>query len=293
MKFLVAAFLTILLTLPLLAQTNETTTEVPGRVTIEVPSQTVRPRLRPIDVTYVAETSTEARAANRGDNSRFKAEQHIGIGFSLSDTRKIQFRQYFLYNMSDYRKDNEWDLGDHAIQYTDSRAFIIGNDPGSFMARFYLPGSDYSRRVGKYELRLNGEYEQFLRNRFSLAYILNTRFYAHSDRADGQPAFRVFPALYLNYNLNPHFTPFIGAYTEHTWRHTGVNVTTDLRPQERGSVSVNYDALYHSVGIRTQPFKNVRVSLYTETEDSLRDGERINWFDENFTVYYMDVSVSL
>src|SRR5690606_9401526 len=86
------------------AAQSETTVEN-SRPTIDVPISTAIPGPTRLEVNFVAESYAAARAANLGQRDAFSSEPYIGFAHALSDSRKIQYRQYFLYNASDYTRE--------------------------------------------------------------------------------------------------------------------------------------------------------------------------------------------
>lgn len=250
-----------------------------------------------ITPSYVAENYVGARAVNIGNYDDFTSQQHVGLAYDLGNDRKVQYRQYFHYNMTDRKVTDEWAIGDHVFQYTDATALKIADADMLFYARVYMPGAEWTREVGKYELRLFEGVTQELGAKTTIDYGLNTRFYSYSGDNDGQKGLRVLPAIQVAYQVNNSFSPYIGMYTDHNWSHTGSGPALYLGNAGVSRNPANYaEALYTDIGANVAVNKNVKLNIYLENEkptSSNRDNVKYDLFEDANNYYGLDLSVSM
>lgn len=242
---------------------------------------------------YVAESEVDAQAANHNNYDGFYSNQHLGLGYDLGDAKKIQYRQYFHYNMTDRTRTDEWGLGDHVFQYTDASAVKIADADMVFNARLYMPGAEWTRTVGKYELRLSESVTQKLSSKANLDYSLETRFYAFSGNNDGQLGFRMLPAVEINYKANKYLTPYAMAYTAHSWAHSGSGPTLYMKSGEVTNPQNYSEKFLTDLGAVVAVNKNVSLNLYVETAKNLKSNENYEPFHQDFSTYDLVLSVSM
>ncbi|MCB0351743.1 MAG: hypothetical protein KDD38_11205, partial [Bdellovibrionales bacterium] len=245
-----------------------------------------------------AENWVGARAAHtKSWDGAVSSLQHVGLAYDLGNDKKIQFRQYFFYNYTDAAKTNETELGDHVVKYSDAKALKLGDADMSFEARMYIPGSEYAREAGKYELRLSETVAQQFSSKFSVEYSLNTRLYTYSSDSAGQRGLRVIPAVQAKYAANKVFTPYISAYTDSSWYNRGLG--KNLFGSRAGtqmsadSKSSNTDAFGTDIGTEIALTDNIGLDLYLETEKDLRSAGAFDVANEDLNTYNLVFSASL
>ncbi len=263
--------------------------------TISAPVAAVVPAKKKVTMSYVAENSVGAREANtRNWSGAVESQQHVGLAYDLGDDKKVQYRQYFYYNMTDSTQKDETVLGDHVVQYSDATAAKIGEADMLFAARMYAPGTSNNKEVGKYELRLLQSAKQQVTGKLSLEYALNTRLYAYTNNDDGQRSLRILPAVSVEYSLNDTFTPYVGAFTDHSWFKNGSGlVLFGGAPGAMSNPSSNVDRLYTDIGTQISVVKGIDLNIYVETMKDLRSSAGYNPFDEANNSYNLEFSASL
>lgn len=289
----VAAFSANVYAAPASSTTIATPTSTDATISASVSA--VIPAKKKIAMSYLAENSVSARAANTSNwDGAVESQQHVGLAYDLGDDKKIQYRQYFYYNMTDATQKNEMSLGDHVIQYTDATAAKIGDADMLFYARMYAPGSENNREVGKYELRLLNAVTQKITGKFSLEYALATRLYAYADDSSGQRGLRVFPAISAEYKVNDTFTPYVGAFTDHSWYNSGSGlVLFGGAPGAKANPAANADAFYTDIGTKVSVVDGINLNIYVETGKNLRKAGNYDLFNEDSNSYNLEFSASL
>src|SRR4051812_14600938 len=118
--------------------------------TLSVPAEQVKPVERKWLASWTAESTVNAANANSGDTkSTEESYQHVNLGYKLSPTQTIEYRQHYYYNYSEASRNNEWSIGEPVIRLASAKVIDNGNITASNDARLYLPGSKYVREVGQ------------------------------------------------------------------------------------------------------------------------------------------------
>lgn len=249
----------------------------------------------PWKASYLGENVLPAASTNRGRALGANGQHHVGLAYKLDETQTVQFRQYAYYNSTDFRETNEWGLGDHAFQYSNT-GLSIGSTPVSQVyARIYLPGATTSREVGKYELRLLGEIVQEVSSAWNVEYSVNPRFYAYSSESNGQRVARLLPTITLKYARESKVKPYISAFTDHSWKHTGkgLNLFGDKAGKIAEKSAVNSDLVYADIGVEFDITKNINLNIFAETGKDLRSSDRFLFLKDDATEYNVNLAASL
>lgn len=242
---------------------------------------------------YVAENGVGVSDANRNKYEEIYSIQHIGLGYALGNDKKIQYRQYFHYNMTDRARTDEWGLGDHVFQYTDATALKIADADMLFYARLYMPGAEWTREVGQYELRLFESVTQSVSSKTSLEYSLGTRLYAHSGNNDGQTGLRLLPAVELSYKANKYIKPYASVFMSHTWNHSGSGPAMYWNAGEVSNPENYVETLYTDVGTGVTINKNVDLTVNILTKKNTKSNVDYKPFHQDFSYYELALSVSM
>jgi isopentenyldiphosphate isomerase len=294
-KIIVSLLATTFATYTYAATTTATSVAPTSGATISAPVTAVAPAAKKVTLSYIAENSVDMAPANRGETGdNLESQQHVGIKYDLGNNRTIQFRQYFHYNMTDATKTDEWAMGDHVFQFVQAKAATVGAAEVSAIARLYLPGTEYTREVGKYELRLTPMATQQITGKLKTEYVLGTRFYAYSGDESGQRGLRVLPAVELQYQANKVFSPFVAAFTDNSWYHTGSGIALyGSRAGTLGNAPDNTNIFYTDIGTEIALAEKVALKVYVETGANLRSNKNYDPREEDNNAYNLELSASL
>jgi hypothetical protein len=297
-RILVGVAVTVAAAYAVAATPTTATTAAAPAATVSAPVEAVAPTAKKVTLSYVAESAIGAQAANKGNwEGNAASTQHLGVAYDLGNAKKVQFRQYFLYNSTDPKATDEWSIGEHVFQYTDAKSFnVAGTDVLSY-ARVYLPGSEYIKEVGQYQVRLVNGVSQKL-GKATVDYGLQNRFYTYTGSDDGQLRYRLIPSVEASYKVNSTLTPFAGAYMDIRRNNSGSGVLT-LAPSSAVGTKVNPDNDDRRAGIQfgsgISINKNIALKAYFETEVKSHkasvEGNRL--FGQDTQTYYLDLVTSL
>jgi len=269
---------------------------VPGKETqVTASIDAVAPAKSPVSLSYVAESSAKMADANKSLNGSFKSTQHVGLGYTLDADRSVQYRQYFSYNSTDDSKKDEWSLGYHMFRYKDAKLFATEALPIATEFRFFIAGSDYERDIGTLILR-NDSSVTYKVGKLDIDYGLSTRVATYTQEQAGQTALRLLPSVYATYKATEKVSPFVGAYTDHKWNHTGTPIAKPGATKAATDTADNQDSLNIGLGIKAALTKNVSLNPYVETATDFRksySAQNNGLFDQDNMTYLLDLIVSM
>lgn len=262
--------------------------------TVTAPIKEVAPAPKKWTLSYVAESFADAAPADRGNwDGAVGSYQHVGMAYDLGNKRKIQYRQYFYYNQTDAARSDEWSIGEHVFTYSDAESAKVAGHDLATQVRLYIPGSEYVREVGQYQLRLYNSISQKF-GKTTVEYLLNPRFYTYTDDSSGQIAARVLPVIGVEYEANKWMTPFASVYTDHRWYHNGRGPgLLDFSAGRIADPAANRDVFVTDVGAKFSLNKNISLSLYLETAKDLRNHKNYDPFTAANNTYMLDLAASL
>lgn len=262
--------------------------------TISTSAAAVDAKPKKVTASFVAENSVGAAAANRGNwDGEADSVQHLGLAYKLNEDQSVQFRQYFYYNATDAVKTDEYAMGEHMLRFTDAKALEVGAATVATDYRLYLPGSEYVKEVGQYQVRMDSGIEQAF-GKATVSYGVSVRGYSYTGNSDGQISLRVVPAVGVEYPVNKVFTPHASINTDNRWYRNGRGVAT-LGPAAGtiGNPGANKDVLNTDIGTKIAINENINLDLYLETETDLHNGGKYELFNEDTNSYLLDLSVSM
>ncbi|OFZ13597.1 MAG: hypothetical protein A2Z20_09685 [Bdellovibrionales bacterium RBG_16_40_8] len=274
-----------------------TTSSASAASSVSAPISTVAPKAKTLTVSYVAENWLDATEADTQNYAPLSSQQHIGLAYDLGNSRKVQYRQYFLYNMTSANTQDELSLGDHLFLYTDSKIARIADLDMAFQARISIPGTEYGRKIGQYELRLSENITQKITGKFTMSYGLSTRIYGYSSNDDGQVALRFLPVVGASYAVNKVVTPFVNLYTDSRWNNRGVGIAVygpragETRSRESKVSQAN--SFNSDIGSSIKFSKNIGLDAYMTTSKDLGSAASYNPFSAENNTYEIDLAVSL
>ena len=275
------------------AATSETTaTKDAGETSAKI--ETVKEVDKKWSVTLLQETYVMANAAHRRNfTGEVAADSYIGLGYALSDTKSVQFRQNFMMNQTDASKDSEYVIYDPALIYKDKEAFKVNNTPIVNEYRLYLPVSDYSKDVGKVEGRYTAAFDQVLSKDVTLTYSNNLRGYYYSENNDGQRSIRNFTDVTATLNNDSIFEPYFTVGYQVRWYHTGAGLNNNGTEYVVSNPGNNYDKPYWILGTNIDAGP-IGITVYAEQDHNLRKaGNDFKFANEDEMFYSMVLSASL
>jgi hypothetical protein len=265
----------------------------PGSTTTAVQLDTVKPAsARKVTMSYTAENAGSAADMNYNKAGALTSIQTVGVGYKLSDTRTIRYRQPMLYNMTDGDVTNEWTLGDHRFTAKESKLFKINDTDVSGSVDLILPRTQFALETGKIEMR----YDMSAATSFeglAVSFDTSSRAYGYTKNEDAQRIVRQISALGVSYDKKPIFAPMVN-FTHDIGLFNG-GEGRRLGSSEKSNVRNEAETLTVDVGFGSELAKGVSMSLYTSNEVGLRgkSAEDLKMFQEDTTSYALDLSVSL
>lgn len=171
---------------------------------------------------------SDVSVVNRQDEvqENYQADAFVQVRRDIGNGQKLAFRVNAMRNQTDATKTDEWALFDPQ--------FIYSFPVFASSLRLNLPVSEWSREVGRLELRYNGGNDLYKSGAFTLSSSVEGRAYSYYKEEDGQRSWRGRLGATAMYEVNSVFSPYVAAI--HEWNKyyhgLGVNIEGTLRDRD-------------------------------------------------------------
>ncbi len=227
-------------------------------------------------------TYASIRSINEGDtinNSStdyyLEAKRDIGNGQSLG-LRVSAVR----YSTQDENND-KFLVSDPQIMY---RNKIMAST-----VRLSMPVHEWSREIGRHELRYNGGMDLYESGQLTTSLLLEGRTYAYTKNEDGQLKLRGRNGVGFTYKVNDRFEPFVNALYHTRWFNDGkgngittMNTKTDPNNLSRG----------HWLDVGATTTLASKLKLYTYLTQSRAYDANTEILDKLDTAYNVELMAS-
>ncbi len=182
--------------------------------------------------------------------------------------------------------------GDSYIKYTRAKSSIFGKEYVGQM-RVYLPLSEQSDLVGKYQTRGYMIFSQELNKTFSVDYIINPRVYTYSKDSSGQLSFMGLYLASLNQKINDSVSLSYASYLLQRHYNTGKAqslsglsadgsyTTIESKYRDENTIS----EIYFNLAASFKLTDKVGFDVYMEQPRNFASTSRFVLFDEADTYY--------
>ncbi len=210
------------------------------------------------------------------------------LKYNIDKVSSATFLESFVF---DWGESGTFSQGDVAFQYDRKLGKAAGLDL-STRARLYVPVSESSQDLGRYQLRLYGNAGGEISPILSYKFQTNPRIYTYSDHDEGQLTLKWINAASLTLKATDKISLTSSLGHIHYSRNSGLKYEVDKPIYLLDDPYDNDDAMFISLeagfalGI-------TNFSLMIEQERDLRSSESSSLFDESGTTYFMTFSVSI
>lgn len=143
---------------------------------------------------------------------------------------------FFLEAKRDIGNGQSLGLRVSAIRYAtsdDNDAKLVPFDPQimyrnkilASTVRFSIPVHEYSREIGRHELRYNGGMDLYTAGKFTTSLLLEGRAYAYTENPDGQLKYRTRDGFGFEYSVTDRFQPFVNTMVDVRWVNEGRGIS--------------------------------------------------------------------
>ena len=234
--------------------------------------------------------SAGTNAINTGNYGFSTYESYAEVKYSLNDNESLKIRQYLTYDSA--RIQDQVDLSDTALQYVNTKSLKLSKSKDLItVARFYLPTSENSQTLGKYQARLYLENDGKLFGKWDYDVFYSPRLYGYTRDQAGQTGFVSVWYAAASYNLTEKISygpwiAFIQAYN-----NSGLNQLADdpadaVAPTNEDEFDIAFDVNYKATD-------KVKLGFSIEQDRDLRSGSAFTFLNDQETSYYLSAKLSL
>jgi hypothetical protein len=260
--------------------------------TVQAPASAVKAK-KPSKWSASAYASMVMSESDRisGNEINSHGDRYVEVGRDIGKGQKVSIRPIWLENQTYDDRKTETTYFDTYLLYSYSKFY-------GATVRTNIPTGEWSRLVGRHELRFDTAADLLKSGKFTLTWAQTARRYWFTADSAGQRTWRWENDLIGAYAFNDKFTVFAAPKYEANWRADGNPIGTDLKravskPGEDANPQ-NFDGgLSLEIGFDYTPVKNVTIEPSINHSRDIRSTEAVKLFSEKATSYELEATLSL